>query len=150
MQRHCGSSQKPLSDKTLCGHAQSLQLCQTLPDAMNCNMIGSSVHRILQARIPEWITMPYSRDLPNQGVETASHALQKDSLTSEPPGWPRKNTTEIWGKKKKKMSPSYLRKSLLNFQGRRLGPKCIMEQKRKIIDRIHSQGTTRLRDPKIN
>ena len=73
-------------------------------------MIGSSVHRILQARIPEWITMPYSRDLPNQGIETASLALQEDSLTSEPPGWPRKNTTDIWKKKKKKDEPILFKK----------------------------------------
>ena len=33
---------------------------------------GSSVHGILQARIPEWVAMPSSRDLPDPGVEPAS------------------------------------------------------------------------------
>ena len=28
---------------------------------------GSSVHGILQVRILEWVVMPFSRDLPNQG-----------------------------------------------------------------------------------
>ena len=28
---------------------------------------GSSVHGILQARILEWIAIPFPRDLPNQG-----------------------------------------------------------------------------------
>ena len=37
------------------------QLCLTLCDPMDCSPPGSSVHRILQARIPEWIAMPSSR-----------------------------------------------------------------------------------------
>ena len=35
--------------------------------------------------------MPFSRDLPNPGIESMSPALQTDSLLSEPPGKP-KNT----------------------------------------------------------
>ena len=41
--------------------AKSLQSCLTLPDAMDRSLLGSSVHGILQARIPEWVTMPSSR-----------------------------------------------------------------------------------------
>ena len=41
---------------------------------------------ILQARIPEWVAMPSSRDLPNPGMEPRSLALQVDSSPSEPPG----------------------------------------------------------------
>ena len=33
------------------------QLCPTLWDPMNCNLPGSSVHRIFQARILEWIAI---------------------------------------------------------------------------------------------
>ena len=36
------------------------QLCPTLCDTMDCSPPGSSVHRILQARILEWIAMPSS------------------------------------------------------------------------------------------
>ena len=50
---------------------------------------GSSVHGILQARILEWIAIPFSRDLPNPGMEPGSPALQADSLPSEPPGKPK-------------------------------------------------------------
>ena len=42
----------------------SLQLCPTLCNAMNCSPPDSSVHGILQARILEWVAMPFSRDLP--------------------------------------------------------------------------------------
>ena len=39
-----------------------------------------SVHGILQARIPEWVPIPSSGDLPNPGIEPGSPALQADSL----------------------------------------------------------------------
>ena len=41
---------------------------------------GSSVHGILQARILEWVAVPFSRDLPDPGIKPASPALQVDSL----------------------------------------------------------------------
>ena len=37
------------------------QLCTTLCDPMDCSPPGSSVHGILQARIPEWVAIPFSR-----------------------------------------------------------------------------------------
>ena len=37
------------------------QSCWTLCDPMNCSLLGSSVHRISQARMLEWVTMPFSR-----------------------------------------------------------------------------------------
>ena len=56
----------------MCLHAKSLQLCPTLYNPMDCSLTGSSVHRILQARILEWAAMPFSRDLPNPGIEPIS------------------------------------------------------------------------------
>ena len=37
------------------------QLCSTLCDPMDYSSPGSSVHGILQARILEWVAMPFSR-----------------------------------------------------------------------------------------
>ena len=37
------------------------QSCPTLWNTMDCSSWGSSVHGILQARIPEWVAMPFSR-----------------------------------------------------------------------------------------
>ena len=37
------------------------QSCPTLCNPMDCRLPGSSVHGILQARIPEWVAMPSSR-----------------------------------------------------------------------------------------
>ena len=45
----------------LCVCAKSLQSCLTLCDPMDCSLPGSSVHRILQARILEWVALPSSR-----------------------------------------------------------------------------------------
>ena len=43
-------------------------------------------HGILQARILEWVAIPFSMDLPHPGIESKSPALQADSLLSGPPG----------------------------------------------------------------
>ena len=75
-----------------CLPAQSLQLCPTLCDPMDCCLPGSSVHGILQARILEWVAMPPPGDFPSPGFEPASLAspvLQVDSLPTEPPGKPQ-------------------------------------------------------------
>ena len=40
--------------------AESLQSCPTLCNLMDCSPPGSSVHRILQARILEWVAAPSS------------------------------------------------------------------------------------------
>ena len=42
-------------------HTKSLQLCLTLCDPLDCSLPGSSVHGILQARVLECVTMPFSR-----------------------------------------------------------------------------------------
>ena len=41
--------------------ALAIQSCPTLWDTMGCSPLGSSDHRILQARILEWIAIPFSR-----------------------------------------------------------------------------------------
>ena len=45
-----------------------------------------TVHGILQARILEWVAVPFSRDLPNPGIKSRSPALRVDSLPAEPQG----------------------------------------------------------------
>ena len=37
------------------------QSCRPLCDPIDCSLPGSSVHRILQARILEWVAIPFSR-----------------------------------------------------------------------------------------
>ena len=56
------------------------QLCLTLSDPMDCSPPDFSVHGILQARILEWIAIPFSR-----GSSHPRDRTQADSLVSEPP-----------------------------------------------------------------
>ena len=57
------------------------QLCPTLCRPVDYSPPGSSVHRIFQARILEWVTISYSRSyLPNPGIELMS--LESSALTS--------------------------------------------------------------------
>ena len=60
------------------------QSCPTFCDPVDC-----TVHGILQARILEWVTFSFSRDLPNPGIKPRSPTLQADSLPAEPQGSPR-------------------------------------------------------------
>ena len=62
------------------------QPCPTLCDPMDHSPPGFSVHGILQARILEWVTIPFLEDLSCPGIEPRSPTLQADSLPSEPPG----------------------------------------------------------------
>ena len=42
-------------------------------DPMDCSLPGSSVHGILQARIPEWLVIPFSRgsSWPRSGIQVS-------------------------------------------------------------------------------
>ena len=55
--------------------------CPTL-----CDLMDSTIHGILQARILEWVAFPFSSDLPNPRIKPRSPALQADSLPAEPQG----------------------------------------------------------------
>ena len=77
--------------QSIWGKTQSLS-CVCLfgtPWTVHCQ--ASLSMEIFQARTLEWVFMPFSRDLPNPGIEPRSPSLQADSLPSEPPGEP-KNT----------------------------------------------------------
>ena len=60
--------------KDVCARSLS-QSYLTLCDPLGCTPPGSSVHGILQARILEWVAMPFSGDIPNPGIEPRSPAL---------------------------------------------------------------------------
>ena len=51
----------PICMSVLCACAKSLQLCPILCDTKDCSPPGSSVHGILEARILEWVAIPFSR-----------------------------------------------------------------------------------------
>ena len=57
-----------------------VQLC----DCMDCRLPGSSVHGSLQARILEWVAIPFSRGYSQPRDQTPSAVLQVDSFTEAP------------------------------------------------------------------
>ena len=53
-----------------------------------CSPMDYTVHGVLQPRILEWVTFPFSRGSSQSRHEPSSPALQVDSLPVEPPGKP--------------------------------------------------------------
>ena len=57
---------------------------------MDCSLLGSSVHGILQVKILEWVAVPFSKDIPDQGSNwyflhckrTVYHLSTRKALTS--------------------------------------------------------------------
>ena len=56
-------------------------------DPSNCSPLGSSVHGIFQARILDWVAIPFSRGS-SWPRDRTQLSCTVDSLPSEPPGKP--------------------------------------------------------------
>ena len=91
-------SQRKYKEKDIlcsCVCAESLQSCTALCDPMRCNLLGSPVHMVLQARVLVWVSMPFPGDLPDTGIPPTSlkfPALADGFLTTtatwvSPPCW---------------------------------------------------------------
>ena len=72
-----------------CLHAQSFQLYRTLWDPTDCSPSGFSVHRTLQARIPEGVAIPSSRGSFQSRDRTCISCITGRFFTAEPPGRPK-------------------------------------------------------------
>ena len=64
-----GTALAVYSGPLLGGGGLVTNLCRTLVRPVDCNPIGSSVHGVSQARILEWVAIPFSRDLSNPGIK---------------------------------------------------------------------------------
>ena len=75
---------------------KAAQSCPTLCKPMDCSLPGSTVHGILQARILEWVAIPFSRvsSQPRDGTQD-SH-ITGDSLPFEPPSTDGDQTMHIY------------------------------------------------------
>ena len=56
------------------------QSCPTLCDPVSWSLQGSSVQGTLQARILEWVVIPFSRGSSDPGIEPGSPTLQADPI----------------------------------------------------------------------
>ena len=71
-----------------CVHAQSYPM---LCDPMDCSLPGSSVHGIFQARILEWVAIPFSRGLSQSRGQTCVSCIGRWILYHST--WEAPNTT---------------------------------------------------------
>ena len=71
---------------------------------MDCSLLGSSVHEILQARIPEWVAIPSSRSssqMKDRITLSCGSFISGRFFTTEAPGKPLTITIHItrnWAK----------------------------------------------------
>ena len=78
----------PVAAPGTCVHAKLLQSYPTLCNTMDYSLPGSSVHGILQARILEWVAIPFSRESSQPRDRTCVSCLlhwQAGSLQLAPP-----------------------------------------------------------------
>ena len=68
-----------------CRCACSIQSCPILFDSMGCSPPSSSVHGILQARIPEWVAMPSSKGSSQSRDQTQLSCIAGRFFTTEHP-----------------------------------------------------------------
>ena len=73
-------------DTTLFCCCSVAQQCLTLFEPVDCNLPGSCVQGIFQARTLEWVAIFSPRDLPGPGIEPMSPALADRFLITEAPG----------------------------------------------------------------
>ena len=59
------------------------QSCLTLCDSMDCSLPDFSVHGIFQARVLEWVAIPFSKE----GIRTGKFQFQWGSCCWERKGW---------------------------------------------------------------
>ena len=64
------------------------QLCPTFCDPVDCSPPGSSPHEILQARILEWVAIPFSKESSQPRNWTQVSCITGIFSMSEPPGKP--------------------------------------------------------------
>ena len=89
--------------------AKPLQSWPALCNAMDCSQPCSSVQRILQARILEWLAMPSSRGIfQTRGLSLKSPALA-DKLFSTSATWEALTSRRWTAKQRKKKETSFRR-----------------------------------------
>ena len=73
--------------QALVSNAEEVKVSESCPTL--CDPMDRTVHGIFQARILEWVAVPFSRGFSQPRIKPRSPALQVDSLPAEPPGKPR-------------------------------------------------------------
>ena len=74
------------------------QSCLTLCDPIDCKLLGSSIHRILQARILEWVAISFSRgsSWPRAWTQVSCIAVRHFTIWATPVGSPAGSVGRMW------------------------------------------------------
>ena len=96
-------------------------MCPTLCDPVDCSLRGSSIHRILQARILEWVAISFSRESSQPRNRTQVSHIAGRCFTLPREGKPQGNQASHQGNPKRGVMPSYPEASLL---GSTLAERC--------------------------
>ena len=70
------------------------QLCPTLWDSMDCSPPGSTVHGIFQARILEWVGIPFSRGSSRSNLALPHYRQILYHLSHQRSPWPWREQTK--------------------------------------------------------
>ena len=66
--------------------SEVIQSCPTLSDPMDCSPPGSSVHGIFQARVLDWVVIPFSRETlfwrPPKSLQMVTASMKLKDLTN--------------------------------------------------------------------
>ena len=79
------------------------QSCPTLWDPMDCRLPGSSVHGILQARILEWVAIPFCRGSSQPRNQTQVSHIAGEFFTiwaTREAHWEERKKIILWEEKK--------------------------------------------------
>ena len=76
-------------------HPRSLQSYSTLCNPLDWSLLGSSVYGTLQAKILEWVAMPFSRGSSRPGVQTCGSCIGGRFFTTKPPWKPSLTLNQI-------------------------------------------------------
>ena len=68
--------------------SEGAQSCLTLSDPVDCSLPGSSIHRIFQARLLEWVAIAFSEKAAVAAKSLQSCLTLCDPIDSSPPGSP--------------------------------------------------------------
>ena len=91
----------------------SCKWCPALLD-LNCSPPGSSVHGILQARIPDWVSISFSKGSSLPGIEPTSPALAGGFFPTKPPGKTQVYIKYYWFKRQKQTPDTHI--MMLDFK----------------------------------
>ena len=94
----------------ICVLVSLFKSCLTLHNPMDCSMPGSFVQGILQARILEWVAIPFSRGSSQPKDQTCISCTAGTLFTAEAPGKPLRICVQVIKRENTRLQAALSRK----------------------------------------